>query len=70
MRPRELTRGRLRVLLVEDDPAIVEIVQLGLRYEGAEVSVAMDGREALRLHEGSAHDVVVLDLMLPELDGL
>jgi DNA-binding response OmpR family regulator len=59
----------VRVPLVEDDPAIVEIVQLGLSFEGAEVTVARDGIEAIRLHRATAPDVVVLDLMLPGLDG-
>jgi two-component system OmpR family response regulator len=58
------------VLLVEDDPAIVEIVSLGLSYEGAEVVVARDGVEAVQRHRDAAPDVVLLDLMLPRLDGL
>jgi two-component system, OmpR family, response regulator len=59
-----------RVLLVEDDPAIVEIVSLGLSYEGAEVAVAGDGREAVRLHRETVPDLVLLDLSLPGLDGM
>jgi DNA-binding response OmpR family regulator len=58
------------VLLVEDDPAIVEIVSLGLSYEGADVAVATDGREAVRLHRETAPDLVLLDLTLPGLDGM
>ena len=57
------------MLLVEDDPAIVEIVRLGLRYEGADVTVAEDGVEAIRLFRESNPDIVLLDIVLPELDG-
>src|ERR687897_2098775 len=59
-----------RVLLVEDDESIVEIVRLGLSYETMDCVVARDGLEALRLHQQTQPDIVVLDLMLPELDGL
>lgn len=59
-----------RVLLVEDDPAIVDIVQLGLTYENAEVVVATDGLQALRLYRETAPDIVLLDIMLPKVDGL
>jgi DNA-binding response OmpR family regulator len=58
------------VLLVEDDPAIVEVVRLGLSYEGAEVLVATDGVQAVQQHRHGDPDLVVLDLMLPRLDGL
>jgi DNA-binding response OmpR family regulator len=58
-----------RVLLVEDDESIVEIVRLGLSYEAMDCIVARDGVEAVRLHQETLPDIVVLDLMLPELDG-
>jgi CheY-like chemotaxis protein len=58
------------VLLVEDDPAIVEIVCLGLSYEGAEVVVARDGVQAVQRQRDAAPDLVLLDLMLPRLDGM
>ncbi len=58
------------VLLVEDDESIVEIVRLGLSYEDMDCVVARDGMEAVRLHQEVHPDIVVLDLMLPELDGL
>lgn len=60
----------LTVLLVEDDAAIVEIVRLGLTYEGAQVVVAEDGLEAVRQHRECAPDIVLLDLMLPRMHGL
>ncbi len=61
---------RLSALLVEDDPAISELVRMGLRYEGFEVYACADGGEAVRLADRHGPDVVVLDWMLPSLDGL
>jgi len=58
------------VLLVEDDPSIREVTALGLEGAGFRVTTAADGREGLaRFREGS-FALVVLDVMLPELDGL
>ena len=59
-----------RVLLVEDDADIAEIVALHLRDEGYEVERAADGTEGLRLLEQQRWDALVLDLMLPGIDGL
>jgi len=59
-----------RVLLVEDDPSIREVTALGLEGAGFRVTTAADGREGLaRFREGS-FALVVLDVMLPGLDGL
>jgi two-component system response regulator MtrA len=59
-----------RVLLVEDDPSIREVTSLGLRGAGVSVETAADGREALVRFRADPYDLVVLDVMLPELDGL
>jgi two-component system, OmpR family, response regulator MtrA len=59
-----------RVLFVEDDPSIREITTLGLRGAGLSVETAADGREALARFGGEPYDLVVLDVMLPGLDGL
>jgi two-component system response regulator MtrA len=59
-----------RVLLVEDDPSIREVASLGLRRAGLSVETAADGREGLVRFLAEPHDLVVLDVMLPELDGL
>jgi two-component system, OmpR family, response regulator MtrA len=58
-----------RVLLVEDDPSIREITDLGLRNAGFRVVAAADGREALLHFRRETFDLVILDLMLPTLDG-
>ena len=58
-----------RVLLVEDDPSIREVAALGLRRAGFRVSSASDGREALVQFGQTPFDLVVLDVMLPSLDG-
>jgi DNA-binding response OmpR family regulator len=58
------------ILVVEDEEAIAEAVRVRLASEGFEVRVAGDGPEALRLAGEERPDLVVLDLMLPGMDGL
>ena len=58
------------VLVVEDEDAIAEAVRARLQSEGYEVLVAPDGPEAIRVHAERHPDLVVLDLMLPGMDGL
>lgn len=60
----------MRALLVEDDPRIAEFVANGLREAGFVVDVAAEGDTGLRLATTGPHDVAVIDLMLPHLDGL
>ncbi len=60
----------IRILMVEDDRAIADFVSRGLREEGYEVDVAMDGFEGLRLGRKAIHDIMILDIMLPGMDGL
>ena len=62
--------GRQHILLIEDDPAIVSLVGLGLRYEGFRVTTAATGLHGLRTALADPPDLVVLDWMLPGLDGL
>jgi DNA-binding response OmpR family regulator len=59
-----------RVLVVDDEPLIVEMLVMGLSYEGFEVSVARTGPEALEKARTEKPALVVLDVMLPELDGI
>jgi DNA-binding response OmpR family regulator len=58
------------VLVVDDEEAIAEAVRARLESEGYQVLVAADGPEAIRICDESAPDLVVLDLMLPGMDGL
>ena len=59
-----------RILLVEDDPSIREVTAIGLRNAGFTVETAGDGREGLDRFEREAFDLVLLDVMLPRMDGL
>jgi two-component system response regulator MprA len=59
-----------RVLVVEDEPKITRFLRQGLTYEGYEVDVAYDGEEALAKLRQSEPDIVILDIMLPSIDGL
>jgi two-component system, OmpR family, response regulator len=58
-----------QVLVVDDEPNIRELVQVALKFHGCAVSTAGSGREALRQAEASRPDLIVLDVMLPDLDG-
>ncbi len=58
-----------RVLLAEDEPNIVESLTFLLRREGFEVDVHLNGAEALSAALAQPPDVVILDVMLPQLDG-
>jgi two-component system OmpR family response regulator len=60
----------MRLLLVEDDPVISSFVVKGLREAGFAVDRAADGEDGLHLAVGEPYDAVIVDLMLPRLDGL
>jgi two-component system, OmpR family, response regulator MprA len=59
-----------KILVVEDDEQIASFLRRGLGYEGYEVEVSTDGASALNHVRDNLPDVVILDLMLPEMDGL
>ncbi|MFV2118131.1 response regulator transcription factor [Streptomyces sp. Act-28] len=60
----------VRVLVVDDESSLSELLTLALRYEGWEVRSAENGADALRAARGFRPDAVVLDVMLPDMDGL
>jgi DNA-binding response OmpR family regulator len=59
-----------RILVVDDEPHIVELVRYNLAQEGFDVTVAYDGHDAIEKAKKTAPDLVILDLMLPYVDGL
>ena len=59
----------MRILLVEDEPSIRDLVRLNLELEGYEVISTGNGRKALELIEGQHFDLLLLDVMLPDVDG-
>ena len=80
-RPRQAILGQLprinradgspiRVLLVDDEPALTNLVKMALHYEGWDVDIAHNGRDAIAKFDKVGPDVLVLDIMLPDVDGL
>jgi two-component system OmpR family response regulator len=63
------TRGA-RILVVDDEPSIVDAVATALRYEGYDVEEAFSGREALDAATRAEPDLIVLDWMLPDIEGI
>ncbi|MEA2144679.1 MAG: two-component system, OmpR family, operon response regulator KdpE [Solirubrobacteraceae bacterium] len=59
-----------RVLIIEDDPNIVDLIRSNLMVRGFDAIVSSDGMRALELLETESPDIVLLDLMLPQVDGL
>jgi two-component system OmpR family response regulator len=60
----------LRVLVVDDEPNIAELLRMALRYEGWDVEVALTGSQAVSTARKQGPDAVVLDMMLPDFDGM
>jgi len=60
----------MNLLVVEDEPNLLSIIRKGLSENNNEVSVAMDGTTALSMLDSSTFDVVILDVMLPDINGI
>jgi DNA-binding response OmpR family regulator len=58
------------ILVVDDEPAVTDLLAYNLRKANYQVRVAADGREALRLARETRPDLILLDVMIPEIDGL
>ena len=71
--PVRLTRAdgsKIRVLVVDDEASLTDLLQMALKYEGWEVKTAAEGVKAVSLAREFRPDAVVLDVMLPDIDGL
>jgi two-component system, OmpR family, response regulator len=62
-------RQRMRVLVVDDEPNILDVISMALRYERFEVETAANGREALAAVRSFRPHVILLDIMLPDMEG-
>ena len=62
--------SRPRVLLADDDPRVVSVVSRYLDLEGYEMSIATDGEAAVRIAEADRPDLIILDIMMPGIDGI
>lgn len=61
---------RKRILVIDDEPSIREILAIQLSRMGYEVAIAADGEEGLEAYKKEKPDLILLDLMMPRLDGL
>jgi two-component system, OmpR family, alkaline phosphatase synthesis response regulator PhoP len=61
--------AKKRILLVDDEPALVELMKIRLEANGYEVLTAIDGQAALDTARKESPDLIILDLMLPKMDG-
>jgi len=66
----EIAGRPLKILIVEDENQVARLIELELSYEGYQVDIAKNGKEALTKVEEFKPDLIVLDWMLPEMDGL
>lgn len=64
-----MSASKARILIVDDEADLVSVLRMGLEIEGFEVSSASDGEEGLRRAREDRPDLLVLDLMLPKMDG-
>ena len=59
-----------KVLVVDDDPDVRRLVEMKLKVVGVDTAVAVDGQDALEKIDADAFDLVILDIMMPQLDGI
>lgn len=61
---------RNKILLVDDEPEILEFLEYNLKKEGFEVTTALNGRKAIKMAKKTVPDLILLDVMMPEMDGM
>lgn len=64
-----MQHSRQKILLVEDEEHLLEAIKLNLELEGYKVSTATDGKKALKIYKEERFNLIILDVMIPEIDG-
>ena len=60
----------MKILIIEDDPRVAELIQRGLREQGFETTPAYDGLSGKKLVDRNSYDLIIIDIILPKMDGL
>jgi len=65
-----MNASKNNILVVDDEPDIRELIEYNLKKEGYEVTTAVNGKEAIALSKRNIPDLIILDIMMPEMDGI
>ncbi|MBL6870329.1 MAG: response regulator, partial [Flavobacteriaceae bacterium] len=65
-----MKKKEIKILLVDDEPDIIEIIRFNLEQEGYQISSASDGQEAIKVAEKELPHLIIMDVMMPNLDGI
>jgi two-component system alkaline phosphatase synthesis response regulator PhoP len=65
-----MKKKEIKILLVDDEPDIIEIIRFNLEQEGYQISSASDGLEAIKVAEKELPHLIIMDVMMPNLDGI
>ena len=60
---------QLKILIVDNEPNVLEVMRLGLKMRGLEADTAEDGEQALKALQNTPYDIVLLDLIMPKMNG-
>ena len=65
-----MKRGDIKILLVDDEPDIIEIIRFNLEQKGYQICTASDGLQAIKMAEKEQPHLIIMDVMMPNLDGI
>src|SRR5690606_36285353 len=65
-----MNNRRNNILIVDDEPDIQELIEYSLKKEGYQVRIAENGKEAIAMAKAQIPDLIILDIMMPEMDGI
>ena len=67
---RKMNETPFKILLVDDEPDIIELLTYNFRKKGFEVNHAFNGKEGLKMAQSEHPDIIIIDIMMPEMDGI